>query len=247
MWQLTSPTTQRGVLNFSASGQSPMTVNQLYDGRTQLINAVECVNWGEATLQFIVCEACGYPGCQSQGWVALRRAGSLAFIMPAFQAMEDDHQEYGPPPYLLEQGVLFLEQEIYTQTLCNLIACPDFDSIAPLSRWEAAKIFQFEAPGRILGDLLTSPHLPQDRVLASSAGNFMEQTVGLNTLLSELLSQNHPVELHKLMALDQVVEFYLDLAGISAWKALRDDGRYYSLYLEPGYVIETPSMRHCPG
>ena len=60
-------------------------VTQLWHQTARLINAIEQVNWsdGDADFQFELC-SCGHVGCRPQGWVSLRRLGSIAVILPAF-------------------------------------------------------------------------------------------------------------------------------------------------------------------
>lgn len=241
IWKLTTPTVRRAELDFSSSGQSKAAVTQLWTDDIQLINAVEYVNWGKAQLQFIVCENCGYVGCQPGGWVELKRAGSTALIMPAFTKIEksiEDKNECLPPCYLLEKGAICIEQESYRSTLCQLAGFPDFCTLAPLFAWEAVKIFQMEAPNHILGNLLNSPKLPQNVVIASSDGNYMEQATMLVLLLHKLSSNTNPIRLRRVTESEQVISLYLDIAGLPEWKALSYNGLHYSIYLEPGYIVE---------
>ncbi|MBD2037901.1 hypothetical protein H6F76_23390 [Leptolyngbya sp. FACHB-321] len=242
MWQLKNPITRRAELDFSASEQSRVTVTQLGDDRVQLINAVEYVNWGKARLQFLVCEDCGYVGCAREGWVELKRADPLALIMPAFtsigEASEIIHSEYLPPYYFVERGAIYVEQETYTKTLCQIAAFPRLETLAPLSAWEAAKLFQLEAPSHVLGHLSTPPQFNQALVIASAEGNFREQTKVLTALINRLLTQLRPAKLQRVTEQDQIISLSLDLAGFPEWQALSYNGSRYALYLEPGYVIE---------
>ncbi|HAX75698.1 MAG TPA: hypothetical protein DCY88_07665 [Cyanobacteria bacterium UBA11372] len=242
MWQLTNPTTIKAELEFSSSFQSKISVTQLWDDNVQLINAVEYVNWGEAELQFIVCEACGIVGCQPQGWVELKRADSVVFIMPAFttieKASEKRKEEYLPPHYLLERGAICIEQKSYANTLCQIAAFPDFEALSLLSAWEASKIFQLEAPSRVLGHLLNPSELYQDIVIASSEGNFKEQAFELISLVNNLSRDTRTAKLRRLTEYDQIISLYVDISGFPEWKALSYNGLRYSLYLEPGYIID---------
>ena len=90
MWQITSPRIERATLDFSAldfsgSGQSKRTVNQLYDNDVKLINGIELVNWEDKDLQFIVCEVCGFVGCQLYNWVTLKRGGDIVIKLSSFK------------------------------------------------------------------------------------------------------------------------------------------------------------------
>ena len=159
-------------------------------------------------------------------------------IMPAFAAIKEAGERYFPPPYLLERGAIFSVQEDYINMHSDLAVLPDLDAIASLSAWEAAKTFQLEAPNGVLGKILDAPELYPDIVMASSQGNFLEQTQYLLNLIDALLSKDESVIFRNVTERDQIISFYLDIAGIPEWKALSYDGSQYSLYLEPGYIIQ---------
>ncbi|KAF3890004.1 hypothetical protein AB0758_38710 [Tolypothrix bouteillei VB521301_2] len=240
MWQLTDPTTRKAGLNFVSSGQSVVSVTQLWDGNVQLINAIEFVNWGELPLQFVVCEACGFVGCQDRGWVELKRCDSIAMIMPAFtiiEEAEDMKEKYLPPDYIKEKGVICIAQETYVEKLSTIAPFPEFWQLPQMTVWEALKIFQLEAPGRVLGDLWNPPDLCENTVIASDKGDCKEQTKQLISLVRNLLGNMGTAKLCKATERDRLISLYLDIPGFPEWKALTYDGSSYSLYLEPGYII----------
>lgn len=242
MWKLENPTTKKVKLDFSSSGQSEAYVTQLWDVNVELINAIEYVNWSDLNYQFIVCESCGYVGCKSQDWVEIERAGSIALIIPAFtrirNASKQVQDEYLPPHYLLELGAIYIDRESYKSELSQIIPLPDFEALSPLPAWAASKIFQLEAPNSVLGHILNPPKLYLDLVIASSEGNYQEQTSELISLVNNLSKATHPAKLRRISERDRIISLYLDIAGCPEWAALSYDGSRYSLYLNPGYVIE---------
>lgn len=56
--------------------------------------------------------------------------------------------------------------------------------------------------------------------------------------MTKLLKAGDRVTLRPVKPQEQVITFYLDLAGIPPWNAVVYDGVGYKLYLEPGYVLE---------
>ena len=106
MWQLKSPTKKIAKLDFSGSGQSKITITQLYENDTKLINGIELVNWGQKDLQFIVCEVCGFAGCQLHNWVTFKRAGDIVLIIPAFKAIQEEETRYFPPCAVMALGAV---------------------------------------------------------------------------------------------------------------------------------------------
>ena len=243
MWQLENPITRRVELDFSHSEGLKISVAQLWNDDVQISNAIEYANWNNPLLQLIVCEGCGYIGCQPHGWVEIKRTSSLVLIMPAFtkinEACEVVYNEYLPPYYLLEKGAIYIEPQFYTSKLCEMANFPSFEMLPSLSTWDAAKLFQLESPDQILGHISTPIQLNQDAIIASSEGSFREQAKELISLVQHLLTDDkQPAKVRRVIGQDQIISLYLDIAGVPEWKALSYNGSRYSLYLEPGYVIE---------
>ena len=246
MWQLSHPILKTATFNIAGVGKTPVT--QLWQGNMCVINALAQVNWSDtaADFQFEICQ-CGHVGCADGGWVSLRRAGAIGVILPAFQKIDQaepaltDH--YAPPDYLRSHGALWFEPTCYAEALLETAPAPNFDHLPALTGWEAAKLFQWEAPHQVLGPLHRAPTLPSDSVLASSEGNFLEQVPLLEERLQQLLNASKDAAVRPVTAQHQIISFYLDIAGIPTWKALVYDGLNYGLYLEPGYVIDDASCR----
>ncbi|MEM9484596.1 MAG: hypothetical protein AAGA83_12985 [Cyanobacteria bacterium P01_F01_bin.116] len=162
-------------------------------------------------------------------------------LLPAFQKNEltakGFSDEYLPPGYLSQNGSGWIEEQFYREKLCGLISCPDFAQLPALSSWEAAKLIQWEAPHQVFGDIHSTPKLPADLVIASSEESFLEQVPIFSALMAQLLEANKTVTIRAVKPQEQMISFYLDLAGIPQWQALVYDGKSYQLYLEPGYVI----------
>lgn len=240
MWQLSKPTIKKTQLK--RSGYPKTSITELWDHDIQIINAVEHVNWEDPDLQFQIC-ACGIVGCQPSGWVSLRRTASIAVITPAFESIEEASKgleaDYLPPYYLYEKGAIFAEKDFYTNDLSRLARFPVFEELRPFTSWEMSKLVQWEAPSDVLGHIEGKPSLLPDIVIASSEGSFIEQTEHLISLIESLLSSNHAPKLRRRTHQEQIISLYLDMAGFPQWKALSFDGSNYSLYLEPGFIIES--------
>lgn len=246
MWQLSNPTLKKTTLNFEASGLSKVTVQQLWQDDSRLINAIEYVNWQDSgcDFQFIVCEVCGYVGCEPRGWISLRRMGNLVAIMPAFSTIAEapDYMttEYLPPYLLQTKGACFIKLEQYTSQFVDCFRFPPLEEVPYLLAWEAAKLFQFEAPVEILGKILQQPILDSNSIVASSEGNFLEQVEQLNQLIKELIASSDRVNLRPIRSYEKIISFYLDTAGFPEWQALVFDGTRYLLFISPSFVID-----HC--
>lgn len=115
---------------------------------------------------------------------------------------------------------------------------PTFEMLPSLSTWEAVKLFQLESPAQILGHISNPIQLNQDFVIASSEGSYREQAKELISLVHHLLTDQQPAKIRRVTEHDRVISLYLDIAELPEWKVLSYNGSQYSLYLEPGYVIE---------
>jgi hypothetical protein len=246
MWTPESLQTKTATLDLSSYGRPNACVTQLWNDRTELINIVEHVNWHDLACQFLICESCGIVGCKSQGWVEIRRSESIVLIMPAFTQLRDASKpminEYLPPTYLLERGVICIEREIYESQFRSVAPFPNFEQLPELAAWAAAKLFQLESPNQVLGSILNPPELYPDIVIASSEGSFIEQTSALVSLVNTLSKSTDTIHLRRVTEADRLISLYLDISGYPEWAALSWDGLRYSLYLKPGYIIEQPSF-----
>lgn len=232
------------MLTLADIGQGKTSVSQLWHNDIRLINAIPYVNWQDpdANFQVELCETCGIVRCQPQGWVSIRRLGAgLVGILPAFsiilESSEALRNEYLPPDYLAHSSI-YLEKSQY-ERLRETVSWPEYDQLPQLTAWEAAKLFQWEAPYQMLGDVFRVPRLPPDEVvIASSEGSFLEQVPMVSKQLHQLvLRGQESIAIRPVSSLETVISFYLDLAGTPEWNALVSSDGHYGLYLEPGYVI----------
>src|SRR5438067_11365940 len=92
------------ILDFSSSGQGSHSDFRLLADGELLANAVGLVEWADDPVQVHVCEACGVTRCETGGWLAFRRVGSAVVLIPAFEQMAENEQEYRPPALILQHG-----------------------------------------------------------------------------------------------------------------------------------------------
>jgi len=206
------------------------------------MNAHELVEIEESPYQYIVCEECGMTHCQPGGWVDYRKSGNLVLLIPAFKTLREEYdvmgEEYYPPSYLREKGVGYISEDDYKTYFEDFPKFPSDENIPSLSGWEAAKIYQMEAPIRMLGEIFSNPTLKKDTIIASSEGNYLELIDVLVQLLEEL-PNNETCNLRPITSDERIITLYLDVPDFSEWKALTYTGEKYSLYLDPGYVFHT--------
>ena len=228
-------------MDFQLSEQGIVDVTQLWADDLLIVNALELVDWEDSLLQLIVCEACGSSGCGADGYVSIQRTEGLVLLLPSFADMEaNDLVSFGPPRVLESAGALVLKTAQY-QELRNLIpGFPAEAGLPPLTGKEAADLFQWEAPGGILGSFPQRRALDRARLIACSEGDLRERLDFLEEALGPLRGFGGEVALRPVEAGEEIVSFFLDDRDFTEWRALAETPNGPALCLAPGYVIELP-------
>jgi len=241
MWRISSPTIKSATLDFTSSGQGRVNVHQLWANDVELMNAQELVELDEEPYQYIVCEECGITHCQPGGWIQYRKTDSIIFLMPAYSSIKDEYddmgEEYFPPYYIKDKGIGYIDIENYKTQFYEIGKFPNLLSVPKISSWEALKIYQSEAPIRMLGEIYEEPNLRENVVIASSSGNYIELIDVLNELLTNNLLEKRNIEVLPVSSDCNIVTLYLDVPEFSEWRALVEKNGKYYLFLEPGYFI----------
>ena len=227
-------------MDFSSSGQSDVTISQLYSSEIQLINAIELVDWDIDEGQLLVCEACGFVGCKSGDWVSLRFADPLILITPAFISYTDSDEarrEYSPPWYIRTRGIPYFELETYELLRTQNVSFPSVSNIRKLSMKEAVLTFQWEAPYQVF-DRAPKPVIYQgDLIIAASEGEPSEIIRSIEEYASANISNEQKVSLHSLGNSEQVVSLYLDTPGFLEWRAVAFSDNGLKLILDSKHMI----------
>jgi len=232
MWAVDRVETRVRELDFSSSGGGRYPTKSLVADGVELVNAIDFLDVpadAAGLVQLTTCEECGTPGCNSGGWVVLRRLQSGLVMLPVFEEMVDGG-EFAPPYFLKKCGVPF-----FTGDALELLGA-QLPAFAELPRWtfldsrEAALVLQWEAPYGVLERFPAGPRLRDDLVAASTHGKGREALGVLSTLLEKATGARRPVSLVS----GEPVTFYLDNAGYSEWQPMVLVDDTYRLALAPG-------------
>lgn len=243
MWQIKDPEITRSSLDFGLSGRDKFPVFQLFVEDIKLINALELVQWNEEHSQFLICEGCGYAGCKSGDWVSVRRSDSLVLFLPSSEHVwreQKDYMEYCPPAYLKQRGIPYLDSATYQTLRSQHSSFPALDKLQPLNAREAAVLFQWTAPDRILGEP-PEVNIQADLIVGSSEGDQTEPLKILEDVLKKQYENESSALLRSRSDNEQVISFYLDAAAFSEWQAMVFDGSEYRLLVESKYVVDPVS------
>lgn len=232
-------------LDFSSSGLSNPIVRAIHVDGELLCNAYELTAWEAENdrMQLIICDNCGVVHCESGGWVTFRRAENSMFIVPLLQDIlsGDDwrQSEYSPPSIIRKRGVVVFGTDVYSEFLEAFPEFPAPESIKPMTYGEALRVFQIEAPGRVLGDPFgcrnNSSRL--DLALAASEGDTKELSRRVARLFEVGLSREDTAIIRPPPPGEIPVSLYLDLADIPEWNVLWR-GKTDGLYLSPMHKLE---------
>jgi hypothetical protein len=243
VWEIRNPEIRPSKLDFSSSGQGKRDVFQLFAGDIKLINAIELVGWNEADSQFLICEACGMPGCKSRDWVSVRRSDSLVLFLPSSEYVwrgKNDYTEHCPPAYFKQRGVPYLDSATYESLRSKHSSFPTIDQLQPLKLKEATALFQWTAPDQILGEP-PEVNVRPGLFVGASEGDPGEQLNRLEALVKKQYASDDAAILRSVSANEGVISFYLDAAAFTEWQAMAFDGSEYRLLVESKYVADPVS------
>lgn len=241
MWQPKSFRTKNKILDLSSSGQSAISVHELYADDVCISNGIELNNWGDASIQLIVCESCAFVQCLSGNWGTLRKAGAYVLLIPMFHEMlqsDRDFEELSPPVFLKQHGAMLLALEQYTDLQQIIPSIPTIENIQKLNSAEAARLMQWEAPQEMLGVFPNPVKLEENKLLATDQDSDSAAINQLSNLLNDAIYSSFPVELAPIAAENTLVSFFIiDGIQYTEWRPMGLFGDSSQLVLEPGYRI----------
>lgn len=237
LWTVERVEFRRRELDFTSSEQGKrMTTSVLADG-TEIINSLDLFDDEGDPIQTIVCEQCGFSGCERGNRVSVRRLDGGILFMPAFEAMAEgglDAAEYGPPYFVSKRGSAFLRGAALAALASRVPFFADPQRWPSMTMRESALLLQWDAPTRVLGEFPDKPRLREELLAAASHGTGREAYDALGMAIEAASGDSRPVSLVS----GEPVFFYLDQAGFPDWTPLAFDGTKYRLALAAGIGVE---------
>lgn len=207
-------------LDFSSSGQGRRAATAITAEGVRLTNAIELVDVESAATQVEVCECCGFSHCSPGGWVTFRRIGPNVVWLPAWDAMEKgawEGSEYRPPKFLATKGAPIFGRATWERLRTLHEGFPACDEIPGINSRETARLWQWSAPGRVLGEYPSVPRVRRDLVLAATDGDLAAEIGAVDQMLQEHCDASAPMRVVE-NAAAKPIELWLDLPGTPAWK-----------------------------
>jgi hypothetical protein len=224
-------------MDFRSSGLGRYSSTAAFADGVELANALSLLDFTRGPVQLSVCGQCGVAGCKPGDWVSIRRLGDGIVLIPSFADLEESQAgEYRPPTFISEKGVALVRGPALQALGERVPVFQDLDRWPWLTAREFARVMQWEAPARILGEFPSPPKLQSKLVVAVDPGEQEEMMSALDALLVRAFACNEPVTL----GVGEPIAFYLDLPGIAEWVPLALDGENWLLANGPDFIVSFP-------
>jgi hypothetical protein len=209
------------------AGQQPPRWTKLVCDEVELCNSLEESEWVNNPVQVQTCEACGTPGCASDGYVHVSRLGDhLLWTRPFFADPGGDlGAQYAPSDSLRRRGAVLIPRPAWSEwakTFSNLLPFNHFPETRQIDLFHAW-IAEARGAGRVESLDALEPML-RERLLACDSIDVQEalRLVGafVNRVREDLLAK---VDGHFRPASDaaaRIETFYFDGPADEDWPAL---------------------------
>lgn len=165
-------------------------------------------------------------------------------MVPAFSEMDRgtwEASEYDPPYFTRVKGSVLVDEQKYREIGALVPKLPSMKEIKPISSHELARLFQWEAPFRVLGDYPGPISFQRELLITTSFSDDNEAVKRLLDILRLFENGDIKLELISINEEDEKFSFFLDVSDFIEWIPLVKtfDGQY-GLVLKNGYsVFET--------
>jgi len=220
MWNVTDIEAVPVELDFSSSGQGRRSATAIETAGVRLFNAIELIDVEATATQVEVCECCGFPHCSPGGWIAFRRIGDLVVWIPAWDRMETgtrEQAEYRPPSFLANKGAPVFGSAIWERLRAFHGSLPACEDLPWINSRETARLCQWSAPGRLLGEYPAVPRMRRDFLIAVTDGDLAAETSAIDKCLQAHFGAVQQMALVPGNAEVKPMEFWLDLPGTPGW------------------------------
>ena len=240
MWTPSKISTKKSELDFSSSGQESAKVTQVYFDKHLFCNGLELLEIEDTSIQFLVCDHCGYAGCSPGNWLSLRRCDDVIFFIPSFVDMEEgdsELSEYGAPYFIKKEGVIYLSSEQYSELLELIPKLPGIEDIPELTNHEVALLAQWEAPYRVLGEFPDDIRFKSNLYLATESDLGEEIIDELLGLLSKLLNSKKRAQFN--LCSEKNSAIFLDTSECLQWNPISVENGENFIRFEPNIGFKT--------
>jgi len=181
-------------------------------------------------------------GCKAGGWVSLRSAGPVIFVLPAFDEFIEDHKrydEYAPPHYIRQKGIPYIEAGRYEYLRSCHADLPPANRLQKLRMREAVLALQWDAPANVFGTPPEAFRYREELVIGTTEGEIDEQIDRLSTIARDHYD-DLAVSIRPASENEEPISLFFDFAEFAEWKPLVRSGGRYHVVLDSRFVV-TPA------
>lgn len=222
MWRVEALSAVPVALDFSSSTGRAHASTAIQAGSVRLINALDLIEFDPEATQVHVCNHCGSAGCQSGGWVTLRRLGEGVVWVPALERMKNGdefaRERYSPPAFMASAGAPYFLPGAWRQLRLWHAKVPAVSELRPASVREVLRALQWAAPCHCLGIYPAPPELRREGIVTVTNGELDAEIRAVNGALAPSADRDSPIQVLLATARLEPIEFWIDLPGIPAWR-----------------------------
>lgn len=197
------------------AGMGKQSVEAVVGGELDLINSKGFVQVEGDVAQVEVCTVCGHTGCETTGWVAMRKLASLVVWIPPFADMATDGNRL-PTSYMPQGccGAVWFSSEAWSEARAMVPVLPDASDLPPITSRELALVLQWDAPHQLLGHRSGAPCVDED--LLAALVMWRHDRARVDRLLRDWTQVERPV---RILHVDEVkpAGFVVDTPGSPLW------------------------------
>jgi len=193
-------------------------------GKVVLFNNVENIEnlYKDQYFQTHICTDDGIYGCAIGNWIALRKHNDYYIFIPLFERFnaKPDGMPVGkdaePPSYIKENGIVWFDENIYTQFKDLIPAFNELSSVKEISAKEIIEVWQSECNLQAFGNIFGIENIPDPEISCnlSDTDNYVNKINRERQLIEEC----RKFSLERISAEDKEVNFTVQDSANSFYK-----------------------------
>jgi hypothetical protein len=210
---------------------------EIYIDGMLFCNKPDSVDYRDS-FQAIICEDCGYSGCELGNYVSLRKSKGFIYLTIQFEEKQWEYDEWtdGPSNDFLQyhNGIVCLTELQYERLRGYINTLPEIDKISKFKAHEILCLLQWSAPRCILGKSGSDICFHHELFLCSSMDD--DKAINaLNDLISQLKAHREPVEFKITEKIP--ISFYLDDNQFTEWKPIIQINNSFHIVISNDYIV----------
>lgn len=227
-------------LDFSSSWGTMHSDTAVQASGVRIINAIGLVEYDPERTQVEICEECGVVHCQPGGWVVLRRIDENVVWIPAWRVMEEGRFQFGefrPPDYMRKVGIPLFSAGAWDTIRKMHKKLPAAQDLHWIDSRETARLWQWTAPARILGEFPEVPRLRRHLLAGVADGDLEWEARAVDECLEAHFHEPCSMGLVPPGISARTIELRISLPGVPFWRGFAQVQNQICFLLGAGSVL----------